>query len=734
MWLFGQVWFACLVGFAVGVALDWVVRVRPLSRRITELEAQLAAANRRLGAQDGDGAPRSVFDRGFGAEPDADGFVTERNRGGLLTPSSDPTLLSPQLADEPEASRPDSGATTVMSSGVEDFPGVSRLSGVWDTDQTEAVAPPSEQPWQSTPEPRAAEPWQSTPEPPAAEPWQQAPAEQPWEPAAPAGEATAITPAVEPEQPFADQPFADQPFADQEVADQQYLEFLRAGANHAPPPEADEPAAEDVTTSGGLVRGHDYTGQEYTNDFETPAETTGELPEPGAAEVTSVMRPVGDEQPRLDSYDAYESYAQDDYQQNGYSATDSGGYQFGSYQPEEFEEPAESSTPLPRRSSGEHSLRFAPFSPFEIPFDTSDTELVDVQPRSGELTPIEEGGFQPFQKPAIEETAYSDGAWIGDDGQLVGMPAATESAPPTNGAHTLAADPLAADPVAGDQEDAGSSSWFDLSGGESAAAEQPRSDTGMTQRMLPVSRPDLDHPDLLPASVFGTETDTVYEEEATPRSLFEPVVQPEALVDDFSTPPPFQPATDYTRPDDQAPADPPPSDYAPSDFGSSDYAPSDYSSSDFGSSDLAPADFGSSSFGSSDFGSSDFSSSDFSRADDVPSTETTEEFVNAPRPVRVRTGVEGGTESNPAMSPVQEPEPDRSAEIAPGPFGPGSALPNPDGSAPSPDFHIKARTSSMVFHTESSPFYERLEPQVWFRDAEEAQRAGFTSWERPRGW
>jgi hypothetical protein len=65
-----------------------------------------------------------------------------------------------------------------------------------------------------------------------------------------------------------------------------------------------------------------------------------------------------------------------------------------------------------------------------------------------------------------------------------------------------------------------------------------------------------------------------------------------------------------------------------------------------------------------------------------------------------------------------------------GPFGPGSALPLPDGSAPSPQFRVKARTSSMVFHTENSPFYERLEPQVWFCSVDDAHRAGFTSWER----
>ena len=39
MWIFGQVWFACLVGFVAGVLLDWMLRVRPLSRRVAELES-----------------------------------------------------------------------------------------------------------------------------------------------------------------------------------------------------------------------------------------------------------------------------------------------------------------------------------------------------------------------------------------------------------------------------------------------------------------------------------------------------------------------------------------------------------------------------------------------------------------------------------------------------------------------------------------------------------------------
>ena len=100
-----------------------------------------------------------------------------------------------------------------------------------------------------------------------------------------------------------------------------------------------------------------------------------------------------------------------------------------------------------------------------------------------------------------------------------------------------------------------------------------------------------------------------------------------------------------------------------------------------------------------------------------------------PRPIRVRTGVNGnGRPPGPARAPAG------SNGWQVGPFGPGSALPMPDGSAPAPQFRVKARTSSMVFHTEASPFFERLEPQVWFRSVEDAQRAGFTSWERPRNY
>ncbi|GGM52495.1 hypothetical protein GCM10012275_24340 [Longimycelium tulufanense] len=66
------------------------------------------------------------------------------------------------------------------------------------------------------------------------------------------------------------------------------------------------------------------------------------------------------------------------------------------------------------------------------------------------------------------------------------------------------------------------------------------------------------------------------------------------------------------------------------------------------------------------------------------------------------------------------------------PFGPNSAPPNPDGSAPSPDFRVKASASSMLFHTPDSPYYARTRAEVWFRSTEDAERAGFRAWNQPR--
>ncbi|MFC5285998.1 hypothetical protein ACFPM7_02950 [Actinokineospora guangxiensis] len=66
------------------------------------------------------------------------------------------------------------------------------------------------------------------------------------------------------------------------------------------------------------------------------------------------------------------------------------------------------------------------------------------------------------------------------------------------------------------------------------------------------------------------------------------------------------------------------------------------------------------------------------------------------------------------------------AEVAPGPH-PGSALPLPDGGAPSDEYTVKGIADR--FHTTASPHYPRVRAQVWFRNAADAQRAGLHRWD-----
>jgi len=69
------------------------------------------------------------------------------------------------------------------------------------------------------------------------------------------------------------------------------------------------------------------------------------------------------------------------------------------------------------------------------------------------------------------------------------------------------------------------------------------------------------------------------------------------------------------------------------------------------------------------------------------------------------------------------------AEVADGPFGPGSAEPNEDGSAPSPAYTIKGNADTMLFHTHDSPSYEQTEAEVWFTSVDAAKAAMFRHWD-----
>lgn len=65
-------------------------------------------------------------------------------------------------------------------------------------------------------------------------------------------------------------------------------------------------------------------------------------------------------------------------------------------------------------------------------------------------------------------------------------------------------------------------------------------------------------------------------------------------------------------------------------------------------------------------------------------------------------------------------------EVAPGPH-PGSALPLPDGGAPSDEFTVKGIADR--FHTTESPHYPRVRAQLWFRNPTDAERAGLHRWD-----
>jgi hypothetical protein len=90
-------------------------------------------------------------------------------------------------------------------------------------------------------------------------------------------------------------------------------------------------------------------------------------------------------------------------------------------------------------------------------------------------------------------------------------------------------------------------------------------------------------------------------------------------------------------------------------------------------------------------------------------------------------------------SEVTEPEAD--PPTAPSdPHGPGSARPNADGAGPQ-GWTVKANEESKLYHSPESPSFGVTRAEVWFRDAETAEAAGFNRWDsgksqrgmKPRG-
>jgi uncharacterized membrane protein ArfC len=62
------------------------------------------------------------------------------------------------------------------------------------------------------------------------------------------------------------------------------------------------------------------------------------------------------------------------------------------------------------------------------------------------------------------------------------------------------------------------------------------------------------------------------------------------------------------------------------------------------------------------------------------------------------------------------------------PYGAGSIRLAAGAAAPS-GWKIKGNEDSMLYHTVDSPFYEQTIAELWFRDVESAENAGFNRWD-----
>jgi type IV secretory pathway VirB10-like protein len=60
------------------------------------------------------------------------------------------------------------------------------------------------------------------------------------------------------------------------------------------------------------------------------------------------------------------------------------------------------------------------------------------------------------------------------------------------------------------------------------------------------------------------------------------------------------------------------------------------------------------------------------------------------------------------------------------PFGPGSLRALDDGSSPDPEYTVKGKSATKIFHVPGGAYYTRTRADVWFRSARDARGAGFT--------
>jgi hypothetical protein len=85
-----------------------------------------------------------------------------------------------------------------------------------------------------------------------------------------------------------------------------------------------------------------------------------------------------------------------------------------------------------------------------------------------------------------------------------------------------------------------------------------------------------------------------------------------------------------------------------------------------------------------------------------------------------------------APGPKRKPRGKKRKQLAPGPYGPGSAAANEDGSGPE-GWTVKGNANSGLYHAPESPWYSRTKAEAWFESEAAAQAAGFAHWNsRPK--
>ncbi|KAA2264788.1 hypothetical protein F0L68_06810 [Solihabitans fulvus] len=244
----------------------------------------------------------------------------------------------------------------------------------------------------------------------------------------------------------------------------------------------------------------------------------------------------------------------------------------------------------------------------------------------------------------------------------------------------------------------GSSSTFDAFGGGSSAASI-RSGYSAPQAPVPASAP-VAPPVSQPAPVAAVDR---------PRSLFEPVIDPDQDRDGVSYPP--LPTSGVPRPA-EAPAPPPrpQRQYDDTPFvpkfvpdgtpllGGLPQRPTGGSGSPATAEPFAP-------------------SPEYARTAPAPAEASSEpevDFFGVP--------VRSNGVTRPRRTEAFNPR---------APYGPGSVLPKPDGTPPSSEFLVKATLAGRRYYTAQSTRFGTVKPDVWFASVTAAEHAGFRPPKQP---